>query len=195
LLVAVAFRKPRSPVVDAYLAAIAVSLLVNDTPADVIGIGAVAAVALARAGPDAYESGTGVDSAAMRRAAVLALLALLLVGVVGCGGGEETAPTAETVEGTLPEETTEEEPASTLEGDAAAGEEVFTANGCGSCHTMEAAGTSGSIGPNLDESQPDFELVVDRVTNGQGAMPAFGDQLSEQQIADVAAYVVDSTSG
>jgi mono/diheme cytochrome c family protein len=195
LLVAVAFRKPRSAVVDAYLAAIAVSLLVNDTPADVIGIGAVAAVALARAGPDAYESGTGVDSAAMRRAAVLALLALLLVGVVGCGGGEETAPTAETVEGTLPEETTEEEPASTLEGDAAAGEEVFTANGCGSCHTMEAAGTSGSIGPNLDESQPDFELVVDRVTNGQGAMPAFGDQLSEQQIADVAAYVVDSTSG
>ena len=59
---------------------------------------------------------------------------------------------------------------------------------------MEAAGSSGSVGPNLDQSKPDLELVVDRVTNGQGAMPSFGDQLSEQEIADVAAYVVESTS-
>ena len=59
---------------------------------------------------------------------------------------------------------------------------------------MEAAGSSGSVGPNLDQSKPDLELVVDRVTNGPGAMPSFGDQLSEQEIADVAAYVVESTS-
>ena len=127
--------------------------------------------------------------------AATALLGLLLVGVAGCGGGEEVSPTPETVIGTLPEETTEETPASTLEGDATAGEEVFTANGCGSCHTLEAAGTNGTIGPNLDDAQPDTALVVDRVTNGAGAMPPFGEQLSEQQIADVAAYVVDSTSG
>ncbi len=79
------------------------------------------------------------------------------------------------------------------EGDAAAGEAIFAENGCGSCHTLAAAGASGSIGPNLDEAQPDFELVVDRVTNGAGAMPAFGDSLDEQQINDVAAYVVEST--
>lgn len=79
------------------------------------------------------------------------------------------------------------------EGDAAAGKSIFAENGCGSCHTLEAAGASGSIGPNLDESQPDFELVVERVTNGSGAMPAFGDSLDEQQIQDVAAYVVAST--
>ena len=36
---------------------------------------------------------------------------------------------------------------------------------------------------------PSFELAVDRVTNGQGVMPAFGDSLTEQQIRDVAAYV------
>ena len=132
----------------------------------------------------------------MKRAALTTLLlGVLLVGVAACGGGEEVSPTPETVIGTLPEATTEEAPASTVEGDAAAGEEVFTANGCGSCHTLEAAGTSGSIGPNLDDAQPDTELVVDRVTNGAGAMPAFGEQLSEQQIADVAAYVVESTSG
>jgi mono/diheme cytochrome c family protein len=88
-----------------------------------------------------------------------------------------------------------EEPTPAAEGDAAAGEEVFAANGCGTCHTLEAAGTTGTIGPNLDESQPDHELVVDRVTNGMGAMPPFGETLSEQQIDDVAAYVVESSSG
>ena len=35
-------------------------------------------------------------------------------------------------------------------GDAAAGEAIFVAN-CGSCHTLEEAGTSGTVGPNLDE--------------------------------------------
>ena len=105
------------------------------------------------------------------------------------------SPAAEEVEGTLAEETTEESPAAGLEGDAAAGEAVFASNGCGGCHTLEAAGSSGEVGPNLDESQPDVELVVDRVTNGAGAMPAYGDQLEDQQIADVAAYVAESTQG
>ena len=44
-------------------------------------------------------------------------------------------------------------------------------------------------GPNLDEAKPSAELVVDRVTNGMGAMPSFADQLSEEQITEVAAYV------
>ena len=132
----------------------------------------------------------------MRSAALIALLVLVL-GVAGCGGGEETSPTPETVEGTLPEETTGtgETTGSTLEGDPSNGESVFASAGCGGCHTLEAAGSSGSIGPNLDESQPDMELVIDRVTNGSGAMPPFKDSLSEQEIADVAAYVVQSTSG
>jgi cytochrome c6 len=60
---------------------------------------------------------------------------------------------------------------------------------------LEAAGSSGSIGPDLDESQPSFELVVDRVTNGSGAMPSFSDKLSEDEIKNVAAYVVESTQG
>ena len=81
------------------------------------------------------------------------------------------------------------------QGDPAAGEELFAANGCGSCHTLEAAGTSGVIGPNLDDAQPPFELVVDRVTNGMGQMPPFSGTLSPEQINDVAAYVVQSTSG
>jgi mono/diheme cytochrome c family protein len=94
--------------------------------------------------------------------------------------------------------TTGEEPATTGEepaGDPAAGEAVFASAGCGSCHTLEAAGASGTIGPNLDEAKPAAALVVDRVTNGMGAMPAFDNELDEQEIQDVAAYVVESTSG
>ena len=70
---------------------------------------------------------------------------------------------------------------------------MFASAGCGGCHTLEAAGSSGNVGPNLDDAEPDAALIVDRVTNGRGAMPAFGDQLSEKQIADVVAYVVEST--
>ena len=68
------------------------------------------------------------------------------------------------------------------------GKSIFSAN-CGSCHTLADAGTTGSVGPNLDESRPPKELVVDRVTNGQGAMPAFSDSLDEQQIQAVSDYV------
>ena len=89
----------------------------------------------------------------------------------------------------------EEAPTSTLEGDAANGEKVFASAGCGGCHTLEAAGSRGNVGPNLDDAKPDSALVVDRVTNGAGAMPSFEGQLSEQEIADVAQYVVESTQG
>ena len=68
--------------------------------------------------------------------------------------------------------TTETAPAR-ARGDAAAGEAVFASAGCGGCHTLEAAGSSGNVGPNLDEAKPDVALVVDRVTNGMGVMPSF----------------------
>jgi len=80
-------------------------------------------------------------------------------------------------------------------GDAQAGQAIWNANGCGGCHTLEAAGSMGNVGPNLDESKPDAALTVNRVTNGMGAMPSFKGTLSEQDIQNVAAYVVDSTSG
>jgi mono/diheme cytochrome c family protein len=75
------------------------------------------------------------------------------------------------------------------------GEAIFAEAGCGGCHTLDAAGTNGTVGPNLDDAKPDKELVVDRVTNGQGAMPSFKDQYSPEQIDAVAEYVVASTSG
>lgn len=75
------------------------------------------------------------------------------------------------------------------------GKSLFTANGCGSCHTLKDAGSTGTIGPNLDESKPARELVIENVTNGAGAMPAFGDKLSKEQIAAIADYIVESTGG
>ncbi len=72
---------------------------------------------------------------------------------------------------------------------AAQGKQVFETAGCTSCHTLKDAGASGTVGPNLDDAKPDKQLVVDRVTNGKGAMPSFESQLSTQQIEAVAEYV------
>ena len=80
-------------------------------------------------------------------------------------------------------------------GDAEAGKEVFASAQCGSCHALADAEANGQIGPNLDESQPSYELAVDRVRNGKPPMPAFKDQLSEQQIRDVSAYVAEASGG
>ena len=160
-----------------------------------------------------------------RAALLLSVLALVAAAAAaGCGGEEEATPTPDTVTGSLPTETeptetteTETEPTETTEtgttetettettetetetepsaeGDPAAGKAIFVAN-CGACHTLSDAGTGGTVGPNLDDSQPSLELVLDRVTNGQGGMPSFRGTLTEQQIADVAAYVVQATSG
>jgi mono/diheme cytochrome c family protein len=73
--------------------------------------------------------------------------------------------------------------------DAAAGAKVFSSAGCGSCHTLAAAKSSGQVGPNLDDAKPGYDTVLQKVTNGGGGMPSFGGQLSEQQIRDVAAFV------
>ncbi len=126
----------------------------------------------------------------------LALVALALaVGVfaVGCGGEEEATPTPDTVTGTTTETTTTETTTTegeAGEGDPAAGKEIFLGtSGCGTCHTLGDAGTSGTVGPNLDDAQPSYDHVVDRVTNGFGEMPPFSSTLSEEDIQNVAAYV------
>jgi mono/diheme cytochrome c family protein len=72
------------------------------------------------------------------------------------------------------------------------GKAIFASAGCGGCHTLAAAGSSGTVGPNLDEAKPSQELAVDRVTNGQGGMPSFKGQLSEEQIQAVAEFVADN---
>ncbi len=144
------------------------------------------------------------------------LLILALAGAVlvsGCGGGgsssssnteeaaEEKSEEGETggseAEGKAEEESAggEEEPseAEARSGEsslAAEGKEIFTTT-CGSCHTLKAAGTSGEVGPNLDELEPDLATVEHQVVNGGGGMPAFGKEgaLNAKEIKAVATYV------
>ena len=103
-------------------------------------------------------------------------------------------------ETTTGEETTSTEPSTTTGASEPAGTPLparpsSRRRGAAAVTRSPAAGSSGNVGPNLDEAKPDLALVVDRVTNGMDAMPSFKDQLDEQQIQDVAAYVVASTQG
>ena len=128
----------------------------------------------------------------------LIFVAMIAAVVVFAKESEAEEDTAEVTETQPPTETeTETTPSETgaSAGDAAAGEAVFAEAGCDGCHTLEAAGASGNVGPNLDESKPDAALVEQRVRNGAGAMPSFEDQLDDQEIADVTAFVVESTGG
>jgi mono/diheme cytochrome c family protein len=124
----------------------------------------------------------------VRRILVLGLVLCLPLTFAACGGSDtkDTAPDTVIGTGATPTDT-----GGGAEGDAAAGKAVFTEN-CGSCHTMADAGTTGTVGPNLDDAQPSLDKVVSQVKNGGGAMPAFEGQLSEQEIADVAAYVSEN---
>ena len=133
----------------------------------------------------------------MRRAILTALsCAALLAFAAGCGSEGTTKAAPETVVGTVPQAApAPETPASKLKGDPTAGQAIFAKSGCGSCHTLSAAHSTGAVGPNLDQAKPDFRLVTARVTLGKGVMPSFKGQLSDQEIANVAAYVVKSTGG
>ena len=122
--------------------------------------------------------------------ALVLVLATLALVAAGCGGDDDSdsaEPPAATTTDTTTETETETDAGET--GDAANGEQVFASAGCGGCHTFEAAGSTGSVGPNLDEAAPSFGTVVGMVTNGGGAMPSFEGDLSEQEIRDVAAFV------
>ena len=154
----------------------------------------------------------------MRRTALALCLLVAAFGVLaaGCGQEQEQSATPETVEGevtttetqttesesteteTTATETTGTETTETTEtggggapqGDPVAGKAIFTGpSGCTGCHTLSDAGSTGTVGPNLDDAMPSFDLAYDRVTNGQGGMPSFATSLTDQQRADVAAYV------
>ena len=68
------------------------------------------------------------------------------------------------------------------------GKALFTGN-CGSCHTLNKAGTSGQVGPSLDGIQRGTAAIESQVRDGGGTMPAFKGKLSEAEIKAIAAYV------
>ena len=133
----------------------------------------------------------------MHRAALSSLAALVAtVLLAGCGAEGVVSPTPKTVVGSLPAATLEPATAAfTLKGNPAGGKGIFLKAGCVGCHTLADAKAVGKVGPNLDQSKPDYRKATARVTLGKGAMPSFKGQLSDQQIADVASYVVKATGG
>ena len=134
----------------------------------------------------------------MRRLAPLAaaplLLALAFV-LAGCDsskpGEAVTQPLPSTVVGTLPTVTTTPAtvPAEYKNGDPVAGKQVFETAGCSGCHTLSAAGSHGTVGPDLDGKSLPASLVESLVTNGKSPMPSFRGTLGAKQIAAVAAFV------
>jgi mono/diheme cytochrome c family protein len=110
----------------------------------------------------------------------------------------EPPPPPTTTETTGTTTTTTEQPP----GSPAAGRAVFTSAGCGGCHTFAPAGTSGSVGPDLDEAlqgkDAEFirQSIVDpnaEITQGYnaGVMPQnFGEELSPQQLDNLVAFLM-----
>ena len=73
------------------------------------------------------------------------------------------------------------------------GLEVFNNKAqCGMCHTLQAAGSEGQIGVNLDQLKPLMPQVIMAVTNGNGVMPAFEGMLNSEEIEAVAHFVSTS---
>jgi cytochrome c551/c552 len=133
------------------------------------------------------------------------MLPLLLVGLlVGCGvpGGKETTPTPVTIVGKPPT------PPAPVVGDPAAGKTVFISAGCGACHIFTPAGTTGKIGPNLNNlaayakaaNQGLVEFTKTSIVDPgayvapgypAGVMPAtYGTSLTARQLVDLIAFLV-----
>lgn len=121
----------------------------------------------------------------VRRLVLLLAALVLVVAVPACGGEKDEQALPETVEGTVPADTG----GAAAEGDPAKGKSIYATAGCGGCHTFSPAGSTGSVGPNLDEANIDFDAAFQQIKNGGSGMPAFGDRLSDAEIADVAAFV------
>jgi mono/diheme cytochrome c family protein len=124
---------------------------------------------------------------------------LAAAAIAGCGGGggsdtgsadpaggSATPPATTQSQATTPTQTTK------APSNAPDGAKVFATAGCEGCHTLKAAGSTGNVGPNLDDLQPSVDQVRTQVANGGGGMPAFSGQLSPAEIDAVSRYVSDN---
>ena len=111
-----------------------------------------------------------------RSVTVWVVSAALLGAAAGCGGGDNNQGASSGSGGTPPQES---------------GKELFT-NTCAGCHTLKDAGTTGQVGPDLDEIAPDKDLVLATLRAGPGAMP---ENLLVGAEADRVATYVSSVAG
>jgi cytochrome c5 len=137
----------------------------------------------------------------------LPLCGLLFVGMLASVlyFGREQKP-AEAATGTTPPATTTTPSASPAE--IAAGKVVFNSSGCGACHVFTPAGSTGKVGPNLDNvadyaskaGQPLDEFLTEAIQHPPAkyvppgfptnAMPPEGGHtLTSTQLANLVAFI------
>jgi mono/diheme cytochrome c family protein len=141
-----------------------------------------------------------VEAWAFVAVAAIAFAGGLLIGDLG------TSPKTETVY--VAAATTEEEAAApaVTETPESSGAQLFTGTGCGSCHTLAAAGSTGQTGPDLDEFlAPDDttegveEMILDPNAELAEGYPAnvmpntYGQTLSKAEVHELAEYLVANT--
>ena len=123
-------------------------------------------------------------------------LTALVLGVAGCGGDDEpdTSRSGQGPESggsvATPAPDSESSEPGSGEGNEE-GKQIF-AGTCGSCHTLADAGTSGTMGPNLDELKPDKDTVLTAIKEAPGSMPP---NLVEGAQADTVAEYVSGAAG
>jgi mono/diheme cytochrome c family protein len=158
------------------------------------------ALILPRRNPNFPGRGVGWYSALAVLFFIAMIAAVLVFGKERPEASESPVHTA-TVSGPLPGQgttttagktTTGTSPSGSSQGNAQAGKAVFSSAGCSGCHTLKAAGATGTVGPNLDQLKPSFATVQHQVIHGGAVMPPFAGQLTPKQIADVAAFVSSS---
>lgn len=81
--------------------------------------------------------------------------------------------------------------------DLARGKELFSKiqPACATCHTLQAAGAQGQVGPVLDELKPDAARVLRALKAGIGVMPSYAERLSEKDMQAVANFVAHAAGG
>jgi mono/diheme cytochrome c family protein len=127
--------------------------------------------------------------------------AVVCVLVVGCGGGSDSATVNQrTSQSGAPEAGATLQPLSPAE---QRGRQLFVDH-CGSCHTLDAAGTVGQIGPNLGDIAVNEADVLHAIRTGggrhsHGAGGRTGNMprnlVTGQDAQDVAAFVAANASG
>jgi mono/diheme cytochrome c family protein len=119
-----------------------------------------------------------------------------------------TTPTA-TAPSPSPSPAPPPSPAPAPTGDPAAGKALFASQGCTACHTFTPAGSTGTIGPDLDKLAADAktanrgserQYATESIDNPNayvvpsypaGVMPQnFATTLSKKQIADIVAFLL-----
>ena len=69
--------------------------------------------------------------------------------------------------------------------------DLFNIWACASCHVLADAGAQGTAGPSLDGNPNlQYDFIVNRIANGQGAMPPFAGSLTDEEMGLLSAYIM-----